>query len=326
MPASVSDAGAPRVSVIIPNWNGAAHLRICLPALARQTFRDFEIIVVDNGSTDDSREWLARALPDVRVVALDRNRGVAGGFNAGIEAARGAVLVLLNNDTEPEADWLQELVGALARNAGAGMAASKLRLFDRRECLHSAGDFYGVNGIPGNRGVWEVDAGQYDNPGAAPPVFGVCGGAAAYRRELFAAVGGFDTDLGSYCEDVDLNWRARLAGFDCVLAPRAIVYHRLSATGGGALASYFVGRNVIAVLVKNYPGALFKKYWKPIVRAQLAIARDALKNRRGAAARARLRGQLAGLLALPRFWRKRRQIQASRRAALPELERLLAKP
>lgn len=313
-----------RVSIVIPNWNGAAHLRICLPSLKRQTYRDFEIIVVDNGSTDESRELVGRDYPEVRVVALDANRGVAGGFNAGIQAARGAVLVLLNNDTEAEPAWLQELVSTLEANPRAGMAASKLRLFDQRDKLHSAGDFVRVDGIPGNRGVWQVDEGQYDDASQPPPLFGVCGGAAAYRRELFDAIGLFDEDLGSYCEDVDLNWRARLAGFGCVFAPRAVVYHKLSATGGGAVASYYVGRNFIAVIAKNYPSVLWDKYRARIVGAQLAIAWDALKNWRGAAARARLCGQLAGLLALPQFLNKRKSIQASKHVTDQELERLLA--
>lgn len=260
----------------------------------------------------------------MRVVALDTNRGVAGGFNAGIQAARGAILVLLNNDTEAEPGWLQELVSALEANPHAGMAASKLRLFDQRDKLHSAGDFVRVNGIPGNRGVWQIDRGQYNDANQPPPLFGVCGGAAAYRRELFEAVGLFDQDLGSYCEDVDLNWRARLAGFECEFAPRAVVYHKLSATGGGPIASYYVGRNFIAVIAKNYPSALWQKYRARIVRAQLEIAWDALKHWRGAAARARLRGQLAGLLALPHFLNKRKAIQASQRVSEQELERLLA--
>lgn len=315
----------PRVSVIIPNWNGAQLLPTCLRSLAAQTLREFEVIVVDNASSDDSRALLAREFPEVYVLALEENLGFAGAVNAGIRAARGMVIVLLNNDTEAEPTWLEELVRALEANPRAGMAASKLRLFDARDRLHSAGDFFGVDGLPGNRGVWEVDRGQYDDPCAPPPLFGACGGAAAYRRALFALIGLFDEDLRFSCEDVDLNWRARLAGFECAFAPKAIVYHRLSATGGGALASYYVGRNTLAVLAKNYPGGLWKKYCGRIVRAQLRIAWDALKSWRGAAARARLRGQLAGLVALPRFLDKRRAVQASRRVSDEDLEGVLAK-
>ncbi len=315
----------PLASIVIPNWNGAHLLPTCLDSLRRQSCQDFEILVIDNASRDDSRELLARDYPEVRVLALDTNRGFAGGVNAGIRAARGAIIVLLNNDTEAEPTWLEELVRPIRTDRGVGMVASKLKLFGERDKIHSAGDYYGVDGVLGNRGVWQVDRGQYDRADAKPPVFGACAGAAAYRRELFEAIGVFDEDLGSYCEDVDLNWRARLAGFDCAFAPRAIVYHKISATGGGPLSSYFVGRNFILVLVKNYPAGLWNKYWAIVLRAQLRITWEALKSWRGQAARARVRGQLAAIPALPRFLAKRREVQRFKRVRDEEIERVLAK-
>lgn len=313
-----------RVSVIIPNWNGARLLPTCLSALDQQTFRDFETVVVDNASTDDSRALMARDFPSVRVLALDHNGFFAGAVNAGIRSTTSEIVVLLNNDTEAEPAWLQELITALDANRQAGMAATKLRLFDQRDKLHSAGDFFRVNGTPGNRGVWEIDAGQYDDPTKSPPLFGVCGGACAYRRAMLDEIGLFDEDLQFNCEDVDLNWRARLAGYDCVFAPKAIVYHMLSASGGGAFASFYVGRNFIAVLAKNYPTALWKKHRRLILSTQLAITRDALKHWRGESARARLRGQLAGLTSLPKYLGKRRQVQATKRLPDGEIEQLLA--
>ena len=234
-------------SVIIPNWNGLRFLPTCLNALRHQTFSDFETIVVDNGSSDGSREFIAREFPEVRVIALESNRGFAPAVNTGVRAARGDVVVLLNNDTEADSNWLAEIARALEANPRAGMIVCKLRLFDKRDHLHSAGDFYRVDGIPGNRGVWEPDHGQYDD---ARGIFGGCGGAVAYRKTMLDEIGAFDEALGSYCEDVDLNWRARLAGYQVVYAPKAIVYHMVSATGGGAYASFFVGRNFIWVLAK----------------------------------------------------------------------------
>jgi GT2 family glycosyltransferase len=315
----------PRVSVIIPNWNGAHLLPTCLGALAGQTFRDFEIVVVDNASTDASRPLLARDFPNARLLALETNRFFAGAVNEGIRATQSEIVVLLNNDTEAEATWLQELIRALDANPRAGMAATKLRLLDRRDTLHSAGDFFRIEGIPGNRGVWELDRGQYDNPDYPPPLFGVCGGACAYRRAMLNEIGWLDEDLEFNCEDVDLNWRARLAGYECVFAPNAIVYHMLSASGGGALASYYVGRNFIAVLAKNYPGALWQKYWRKILGAQFAITRDALAHWRGASARARLRGQLAGILSLPRYLKKRKTIRHLKRLNDSQIELLLTR-
>lgn len=325
MHANASPLQNPRVSILIPNWNGARFLPTCLSALQQQTFHDFEIVVVDNASTDESRALIARDFQNVRVLALDANYFFAGAINRGIRATQSEIVVLLNNDTEAEPTWLEELIRALDAHPRAGMAASKLHLFDERAKLHSAGDFYRIDGVPGNRGVWEIDTGQYDDANVPPPLFGVCGGACAYRRAMLDEIGLFDKDLQFNCEDVDLNWRARLAGYECVFAPHAMVYHMLSASGGGKFASYFVGRNFIAVLAKNYPRGLWQKHWRKILRAQLRITRDALKAWRGEAARARLRGQLAGLLALPRYLQKRKTVQALKCVSDFEIEKLLAK-
>jgi GT2 family glycosyltransferase len=311
------------VSVVIPNWNGARYLPTCLDGLRRQTHSCFEVIVVDNASTDDSLTLLRRAYPEVRVVALRENRGFAGGVNAGLEAGRGEVLALLNNDTEADPRWLAELVRALDAHPDAGTAASKILLFDRRDTFHSAGDSFRVDGLPANRGVWQRDTGQFDRE---EYVFGACGGAVAYRRQLLEQVGLFDESLFLNCEDADLAWRAQLAGWRCIYVPTAVVYHHLSATGGGAIASYYTGRNTIRVVTKDMPGPLLRKYWPLIVRAQMRIAWEALKAWRGEAARARLRGQLAGFLSLPGVVPQRRAVQDTRKVAIAEIERLLEKP
>lgn len=297
------------ISVIIPNWNGVRFLRGCLDSLRAQTYRDFEIIVVDNASTDESVPLIEREYPEVVLVKLARNLGLTGGVNAGIKVAKGEIIALLNNDAEAHPDWLSELKSALDRWPTAGSAASKMLLYDRREIINSAGDFYGVDGMPENRGVWQKDVGQFERE---EPVFGGCGGAVAYRRTMLEQIGLFDESLFMYCEDVDLAWRAQLAGWTCIYVPRAIVYHRLSATGGGIIASYYTGRNCIYVLAKNYPTSLLKRYWPRIVAAQCKVAWDALRAWRGEAARARLRGQLAGLLALPQAIRARRTVQSHR--------------
>ncbi|HEY74576.1 MAG TPA: glycosyltransferase family 2 protein [Thermoflexia bacterium] len=312
---------SPLVSVIIPNWNGAHHLPTCLESLRRQTFRDFEVIVVDNGSTDGSLDLLARDFPEVRVLPLGENRGFAGACNAGIRAARGEFVVLLNNDTEADPHWLEEIVAAFERHPEAGMVASKMLLFDQRDTFHTAGDFYRVDGIPGNRGVWEKDVGQYD---AEEHVFSACGGSAAYRREMLDRIGLFDEDFFFSCEDVDLAWRAQLAGYRCVYAPRAVVYHKLSATGGGTTASFYDGRNFIYLLVKDYPGDLWRAHWRAILKAQFRIAWEAMRAWRGAAARARLRGMLAGLFGVPKMLRKRKAVQQSRTVDRAYLERILS--
>jgi len=307
-------------TIIIPNYNGELLLPTCLDALSRQTYAHFETIVVDDASTDGSVALLQRDYPEVQVVPLAHNSGLAIACNAGARIASGDLLVMLNSDTEAEPGWLAALAEAALAHPQAGSFASKMLLFDRRDILHSAGDTYSLDGIPHNRGVWQRDEGQFDQ---AIEVFSGCGGAVAYRRLAWEAVGGFDEDFFMYLEDVDLGWRLQLAGWPAVFAPRARVYHRLSATGGGVLASYYTGRNTIWVLAKDVPGRLLRRNWRCIIGAQWRTAYAALAAWRGAAARARLRGQLAGLFTLPRMLRKRRAVQAARRISDAELLRLL---
>jgi GT2 family glycosyltransferase len=310
----------PRVSVVIPNWNGAHYLPTCLDALRAQTFPDVEIIVVDNASTDGSLALVADRYPGVRVLPLPVNRGFTGASNAGMVAARGELVALLNNDTEADREWIREVVAAFARHPEAGLVASKMLLFDRRDHFHTTGDLYRMDGRLINRGVWERDEGQYDTE---EYVFSACGGSAAYRRAMLDEIGLLDDDFFFSCEDMDLAWRAQLAGYRCIYTPNAVVYHRLAATGGGPIASFHDGRNAVWLLVKNYPLALWRSYWRDILSYQVRQAGAALRAWRGAAARARLRGMAASLLGLPKMLRKRREIQRSRRVSIEYLESVL---
>lgn len=312
-----------RFSVVIPNWNGARFLPTCLDALARQTYPHLEVIVVDNDSHDESKPLLREHYPWVVVLELPENRGFTGACNAGIEAAHGGYIALLNNDTEVDPGWAAAVVDAFERHPDAGSIASKMLLFDRRDHLHTAGDYFTVDGRAGNRGVWQKDEGQFDHEDY---VFSACGGSSAYRRMMLDQIGLLDDDFFFSGEDVDLGWRAQLAGWRCLYTPRAIVYHHLSATGGGVTASFYDGRNLIYILAKNYPAALWHKYGRQVLRAQWRLAFAALRAWRGAAARARLRGMLAGLVGLPRIWRKRRAVQATRTVSVDYLESVLSPP
>ncbi|MEI6775367.1 MAG: glycosyltransferase family 2 protein [Chloroflexales bacterium] len=303
------------IDVLIPTYNGAHLLPACLDALRAQIRRDFVVTVVDDGSRDGTLAMLAERFPEVQVLARPQNQGLAKAVNAGIAATRAPYVVMLNNDTEADPRWLDQLVGALEHRPHYAFAASKLLLFDRRDHIHSAGDYYQVSGEPGSRGVWDRDCGQYD---VVSEVFGPCAGAAAYRRSALEelAEGGkvFDEDLVMYCEDVDLNLRARRAGLRTIFVPTAVVYHKLSATGGGNLASYYCGRNFALVWAKNMPDQMIRRYWPILLRSQLRFALHSLRHLREPAARARLRGQLAALRSLPRFLAKRPPA-ANRRAA-----------
>jgi GT2 family glycosyltransferase len=312
-----------RISVVIPNWNGLRFLDECLSTLAAQTHPDVETIVVDNASADGSATHVRGHYPGVRVVELASNRGFTGACNAGIGAATGAIVALLNNDTAVDPGWAAAVQRAFDGHPEIGIVASRMMLYSDRDRFHTAGDLFTVDGQALNRGVWELDRGQYDQP---EEVFSACGGSSAYRRALLDEVGVLDDDFFFLLEDMDLAWRAQLLGWRALYTPDAIVYHHLSATGGGKTASYYDGRNSIWLLVKNYPAALWRKYWRAILRRQLADAADALRAWRGEAARARLRGMVAALPDLPLMLAKRRTIQASRRVSIAEIESRLHHP
>ncbi len=306
------------LSIVIPNWNGAKFLPTCLDSLLKQTYTNVEVIVVDNASQDGSQALLQQDYAWVRLMELPENRGFTGACNAGILAAQGEYVALLNNDTEVDAGWAAAVVDAFERHPDAGSVASKMLLFDQRDHIHTAGDYFTRDGRAGNRGVWQQDAGQYNRE---EYVFSACGGSSAYRRTLLDQVGLLDDDFFFSLEDVDLGWRAQLVGWRCLYTPAAIVYHHLSATGGGVTASYYDGRNLIYVLVKDFP--LWHKYGGRILRTQAKLVREALRAWRGAAARARLRGMLAGIAHIPGLLGKRRAVQAARTISDAEVEALL---
>lgn len=298
-------------------------LPTCLDALAKQTYPNLEVIVADNASQDGSQEFIRTQYPQVKLIELRENRGFTGACNAGIQAAQGEFVALLNNDTEVDSGWAAAVVDAFQRHPAAGIVASKMLLFDKRDHIHTAGDYFTVDGRAGNRGVWQQDEGQFDTE---EYVFSACGGSSAYRRAMLDQIGLLDDDFFFSLEDMDLAWRAQLTGWRCLYTPRAIVYHHLSATGGGVTASYYDGRNLIFTLVKNYPAALWRKYGWLIVKAQWKLAWEALRAWRGAAARARLRGMWAGLLQMPRLWKKRLAIQQQRTISIEALEATLWPP
>lgn len=317
----------PRVTVIVPTYNGLRYLLPCLAALRVQTYRNFTVLVVDDGSTDGTAEILARDYPAVALIRFAQNGGLVRGQNAAIALCSTEFVALLNNDTEADANWLAHLVAAADAHPTAWAVAGKLLLWDQRDTLHAAGDGFGTDGIPRNIGVWERDTGQHD---AGEWLFGPQGGAAFYRRNALQALSvdnatgiPFDTSFFMYCEDVDLNWRANLYGFETAFAPDAVVYHHLSATAGGALASYYVGRNMIAVLVKDVPGVLLRRHFGAMMAAQLRFAWQSIWHMREPAARARLRGQFSLVRMLPTLIRARRTVQRSRRVTIDALEAML---
>ena len=299
-----------RVTVVIPTWNGRELLEGTLRALAGQRFADFGTIVVDNGSTDGTVEYLRERHPGVDVVALDGNRGFAGAVNAGIARAQGDYVALLNNDAEPEPGWLAELVAALDADPSAGSAASKLRMLHEPGVLDGAGDVVTWYGATWRRGHGEPDRGQYDEPGV---VASACAGAALYRRRALEEVGAFDERFFAYLEDTDWGLRAQLAGWPCLWVPGAVAYHLGGATTRrmGDLETELLARNTLALVLKSFPAGRLV-VWAPLIAGYQAwVLGQAV--RRGSW-RAVLRGWSTALRRLPATLRARADVKRRTRA------------
>ena len=306
--------------MIVPTLNGAHLLPECLDSLVAQTYPDVEVIVADGASTDSTSDLLGRRYPSVRLLRLRRNEGFTGNVNAGLRAAQGDILCLLNNDAQAEPEWIAACVDTLQRTPGLGSVASKV-VYSDRVTINSAGDLLGRDGSAQQRGAGQPDGPRWDVPG---PVFGASGGAAAYSRAMLADVGLLDEAFFMYLEDVDLALRAQLRGWGCAYQPLARVYHRGSASAGGQLASYYNGRNLIRLLAKDLPADLLPRMLPGILRYQTRRARAALRAWRGSAARATLRGQLAGLAGLPAHLAARPPVQRRRRVSSEALYALLS--
>jgi GT2 family glycosyltransferase len=309
----------PACSVIVVNWNGRHHLDACLTALRRQSFTDFEVLLVDNGSSDGSVEFARSSHPWVELVTLPENRGFCGGNNEGIRRARGRYIALLNNDTEADPDWLGELVAALEHHQ-VGFCASRVLFFDERDVLDSAGDYFAVNGVAGKRGHLQKAA-LYSE---SVEVFGACAAAALYRRSMLDDIGLLDEDFFLIFEDADLSFRARSAGYRCLYVATARVYHKTNASIGTYSHTYvyYGQRNLEVVYLKNMPLPLLLKYLPVhLFYDLLALAFFASRARLWSF----LRAKAAVLRALPAILRKRRLVQARRVVSSAELERLFTR-
>jgi GT2 family glycosyltransferase len=323
---------SPLASIIIVNWNGLRWLRQLLPSLAEQSFRDFEIVVVDNGSADGSLEFLRQAHPEVLAVPLKENTGFAAGSNAGIRASRGKYVVLLNNDTRPERAWLGELVRPAEADPSVGMCAPLILDADREDRLDSAGIAVSWDGF--SRQMRHGEPVPDDLPQQECLAPSGCSG--LYRREMLDQIGLLDEDFFCYCEDTDIGLRGRFAGWKCVLSPGARVHHYYSQSGGRALAKkiFWVERNHYYVAIKNYPWFLLLLLPLTSLRrlaAQLFMTlhgRASGKVLRGdlsvaGALRAFAGAYLSLLVRLPRMFRKRRSIRATRKLSARQCYRLI---
>lgn len=242
----------PAISVIIVNLNGERYIADCLTSLYAQTFRNFEVIVVDNGSTDGSLSIIKKDFSWVKIITLNENTGFARGNNIGFKASSSQYLATLNNDTIVSKDWLQALYESAEADRAVGMVASKILLGREGREIDSVGMLVYPDGMTRQRGRGQLDSGQFD--GSDEVLFpSAC--AALYRSKMLEEIGFFDEDFFSYCEDSDLGLRGRLAGWKAVITPKAVVRHLYSQTGGvySRFKAYHVERNRSWVLLKNLP-------------------------------------------------------------------------
>jgi GT2 family glycosyltransferase len=294
------------LSVVIPNWNGIRWLPACLDSIARQESAPGEVIVVDNGSRDGSREFIATLHPGVKMIELPHNTGFAHAANVGMRAAASEIVALLNTDVVLEPDWVSRMVAALEAEPDVASVACKLLSLEDRRFVYDAGDILRRDGVCEQRGRFLADTGRWDQPGE---VFGACAAAAVYRREAVLSLGGFDERYFAYLEDVDLALRLRLAGWRCRYEP-AVALH----AGEGSASRlegghhYLVARNTLVLVAKAFP----VRWLGLVAYRQLGSAWHSLLERR---LRRHLRGLVAALPMLPRALRERRALR--RNATIP---------
>ena len=309
----------PDCSIVIPSYNGRRLLVTCLASVRRHlpVNRDVEVIVADDGSSDGTAEWLPTAFPLVKVVRLERNLGFCGAANAGIAAARGAIIQLLNNDTEVTAGWLDAGLAPFS-DPRVGSVAPLVLVRSDPSRVDSAGDRYALIGWPSKRGHGQPASKWRQHP--SDRVFGASGSSAFYRADALRRVGAYDPSFGSYYEDVDLAFRLRWAGYECVFAPDSQILHEVSASydHGRPELQRRMARNAEILFWTNLPVTwlavaivphlaftaaqatwrMARGRFRPFARGKL----DALKLLPSAFARRRIRRDLAASpIAGPRF-------------------------
>ena len=309
-----------RISVIIVNWNGMHHLQECLSALLNQTFKSFETVLVDNGSTDGSSDFVQKKFPDIKLIRLDKNEGFCKGNNIGIQNSAGEFVALLNNDTKADKKWLQELHEAINQDPQSGICASSMINYFSRDTLDTAGDGYDFCGTGFKIGEGLPVSGFQKKRF----VFGACAGAALYRCSMLDEIGIFDEDFFAIGEDVDLSFRAYLAGYKCVYVPKAIVFHKVNQTVGldSNFLLYHKRRNVEYTYFKNMPILLlFITFPFHIIYEFFTLIEAVIIGKLGQF----LKSKLDFLRNLPKVLKKRRIIQQSRVVRLSDLWGVLSK-
>ncbi len=307
----------PNIVVVIPNWNGAEHIGACLESLASQSTAH-TAVVVDNGSVDNSIEVIEKSFPTVHIEKLPKNLGFDGGVNVGIEWAKtqnAELIGIFNNDALADKDWLKHLVARMEKDTTTGIVSCK-QLRDDKTHIDSTGDFYSIWGLPFPRGRNHEDTGQYD---AAEELFCAPAGATLYRTALFDDIGAFDETFFAYYEDVDISFRARLAGWKIWYEPKAVVFHEVSATSSklGGFTRFHSTKNFHILFLKNMPGILFWKYFPLAVLQSLRLALGSISHGQ---LLTHFRGYFAAVKLIPHALIERKRIQRSRKVSISQVD------
>lgn len=307
------------VTIIIPNWNGKKYLGKCLLSISAQTLLPDKVIIVDNGSVDGSLDAPTPPGLVVDTICLDRNYGFAKAVNEGIKAASTDYIVLLNNDTEQDKDWLKNLAAQLDLHPEYDSASSKLLHFDRRSMINTAGDGVSVYGLAFAVGTDKVDSPEYKQQ---KEIFGASAGASMYRQDFFKQVGLFDERFFAYVEDVDLCFRAQLLGKKCLFVPTARIYHHVGGTSSGisGFGQYYTTRNTTLMVLKNFPGKLLLKYSPKLLLGQAIWT---LHGRHPKHYYYTFKGYFSALLSLPYILKERRKVQKNRVSSVHYIDSIL---
>lgn len=310
----------PSIDIIIPNWNGRKLLAQCIESLQKQTYQDFIVTVVDNGSSDGSVALLEEQYPDVRYLHFPVNTGFSAAVNAGICNSNSPYLLLLNNDIEVAPDCLEQLMNEVEHLEEFDFFALKMVDYHNREFIDGAGDGILRGGVGYRYGTMEKDSEKYMR---GCEVFGACGGAVLYRADFFNEVGLFDEDFFAYLEDVDLNLRARRLGLRCYYIPSAIVYHIGSASTGSKINAMTVKlstKNNINIIVKNYPFKLLIRFLFPLLMYQFFWLAFVIKKGKFISY---LNGLAHGVAQIPTMLKKKRKMRQLKQIPIDTFDQLI---
>lgn len=313
----------PKVSVIIPNWNGRDLLEDSLTSFKKQTFKDFEIILVDNGSTDGSIDYVTGDFPEVKIIKLSKNLGFAKAINEGVKASRVEYVIFLNNDTKVHQDWVKNLVECASAHPEVISVNPKLLNFYDRKKIDGVGILINEVGQAKSIGWQESDQGQFEK---MQYIFGATGGASLFRRTDFIKVGMFDERYFMYSEEVDFAFRAQFLGYKSIFCPKAVVYHKHKATAKRLPQhiEYWQFRNMTQTIIKDFPASILWKKWRwlKIILVHFNTIFYQLKN---GYFWAPVMSELWLIIHLPDLLRQRKKIQKTRLVNDEYLENFLVK-